>query len=60
MEEVSTFHPTFTTDSDTLRVNELLIEGFLKEGSNPWFCPSFFEGLCEYLYCVVILAMRGT
>ena len=34
------FHPTFKTCSNVRRANNLVIESFLKEGSNPWFCPS--------------------
>jgi hypothetical protein len=36
-EEVPKFHPTFKMSSNTQEVNELLIESFLKEVSNPRF-----------------------
>ena len=35
------FHPTFKVGFKTRQVDELLIESFLKEGSNPGFRPSF-------------------
>ena len=34
------FHPTFKISLKTQQIDKLLIENFLKEWSNPQFCPS--------------------
>ena len=50
-------HPIFKIGSETWWASMLLIESIFKEGSNPWFCPSFMDNSNEYILIMTMFTM---